>query len=68
MPGGQFMHKTNTIFLHLIVNNAKCKATEFSANLKLQDENFVRKQLDCVLNQGPCDKIGITIKSKFIDI
>jgi len=45
-----------------IVNNAKCKATEFSANLKLHDETFVRKQLDCVLNQGPCDKIGITVK------
>ena len=47
-----------------IIENAKCKATEIGGNIKLQDENFVRKQLDCVLDQGPCDKIGTTLKSK----
>jgi len=47
-----------------IIENAKCKATEIGGNIKLQDENFVRKQLDCILDQGPCDKIGTTLKSK----
>ena len=48
-----------------IIENAKCKATEIGGNIKLQDETFVRKQLDCVLDQGPCDKIGTTLKSKY---
>merc|ERR1712083_15780 len=45
-----------------LVGDVKCQATEFSSNLKLQDDNFVRQQLQCVLNQGPCDKIGNTFK------
>merc|ERR1712007_187139 len=45
-----------------LVGDVKCQATEFSSNLKLQDDNFVRQQLQCILNQGPCDKIGNTFK------
>ena len=48
-----------------LVGDVKCQATEFSSNLKLQDDNFVRQQLQCVLNQGPCDNIGNTFKRKF---
>ena len=49
-----------------IVNNLKCKVIETGGDIRLQDENFVRQQLDCVLDQGPCDELGSTLKRKFI--
>merc|ERR1719367_1031709 len=51
-----------------LVGDVKCQATEFSSNLKLQDDNFVRQQLQCVLNQGPCDNIGNTFKRVAPDV
>ena len=45
-----------------ILTGVKCKAEEIGADVRLQDENFVRQQLDCVLDEGPCDELGSTIK------
>ena len=42
----------------------KCKAEDVASDIRLQDEGFVRQQLDCVLDQGPCDDLGATIKRK----
>jgi hypothetical protein len=46
------------------VDGVKCKATEVAADVRLQDETFVRQQLDCVLDKAPCDELGATMKSK----
>ncbi|KAL2729056.1 ejaculatory bulb-specific protein 3-like [Vespula squamosa] len=29
---------------------------------RLTDKSFVKKQLDCILDRKPCDKIGLSIK------
>ena len=50
-----------------IVNDLKCKAEDLLMVQKLQDEKYVRQQIHCALNEGPCDKIGNTIKSELID-
>ena len=42
----------------------KCKAVDVASDVRLQDETFVREQLDCVLGEGECDELGATIKSK----
>ena len=49
-----------------IGNWLKCKGTDAVSEVKLQDENFVRKQLDCVLDRGQCDELGATLKRKAI--
>merc|ERR1719210_1964647 len=46
----------------------KCKAEDVASDIRLQDEGFVRQQLDCVLDQGPCDDLGATIKRMAPDI
>merc|ERR1712008_471133 len=46
----------------------KCKAVDVASDVRLQDENFVRQQLDCVLGEGPCDELGGTIKRMAPDI
>jgi len=46
----------------------KCKAVDVASDVRLQDENFVRQQLDCVLTEGPCDELGATIKRMAPDI
>ncbi len=46
------------------VSGVKCTALGVAGDVRLQDENFVRQQLDCVLDEGPCDELGTTIKSK----
>ena len=43
---------------------AKCAAKGKLADFRLQDERFMRAQLNCVLERGPCDKTGLTIKRK----
>ena len=49
-----------------IGNWLKCKGTDAVSEVKLQDENFVRQQLDCVLDRGKCDELGATLKRKKI--
>ena len=41
-----------------------CKGTDAISGVKLQDEKFVRQQLDCVLDRGTCDELGTTLKRK----
>ena len=47
-----------------IGNWLKCKGTDAISEVRLQDENFVRKQLDCVLDRGKCDELGATLKRR----
>ena len=47
-----------------IIGGLKCSAEKLASDIKLSDESFVRSQLDCVLDQGPCDELGSTLKSK----
>lgn len=51
-----------------IGQTVKCKAVDVASDVRLQDENFVRQQLDCVLGEGPCDELGGTIKRMAPDI
>merc|ERR1740129_660982 len=46
----------------------KCKAVDVASDVRLQDETFVREQLDCVLGEGECDELGATIKRMAPDI
>lgn len=39
-----------------------CLADKFTANIKLKDKVFMRNQINCMLNKGPCDDTGKTIK------
>ena len=42
-----------------------CAAKSFASEIRLKDEAFMKKQLDCVLDKGPCDKTGNLIKRMF---
>ena len=42
-----------------------CLADKFTANIKLKDKVFMRNQINCMLNKGPCDDTGKTIKRRF---
>ena len=41
-----------------------CTGTNILTEAKLRDEAFIKFQLDCAMNVGPCDEIGEKIKSK----
>lgn len=43
-------------------SNIKCAAEDAAANVKLNDRSFIKQQVQCVLDQGPCDDIGRSIK------
>ena len=43
----------------------KCAAEDLYAEQQLSDKRYIRQQLECVLNRGPCDKNGALIRSKF---
>ena len=47
-----------------IAGNIKCGAEDVAADVRLQDEAFMQRQLDCVLDKGPCDELGANIKRK----
>ena len=46
--------------------NFRCAKEDFGTDFRLQDEAFMQKQLDCVLNKGPCDELGASIKRKLL--
>lgn len=50
------------------VSGVKCKAEDLAADVRLQDEGFMRLQLDCVLDKGPCDELGDTLKRMAPDV
>jgi len=39
-----------------------CTGSNFLTEAKLRDEAFIKFQLDCAMNVGPCDEIGEKIK------
>lgn len=39
-----------------------CKGSDMALDIKFQNKQYVRQQLDCVLNKGECDKTGQMIK------
>merc|ERR1712181_58765 len=39
-----------------------CTGTNILTEAKLRDEAFIKFQLDCAMNVGPCDEIGEKIK------
>ena len=47
-----------------VVNQAKCKATTFVSGHMLDDERFIKKQINCVLDKGECDETGNMIKRR----
>jgi len=51
-----------------LLPDIKCNAEEYAIGIKFKDKNFVRKQLDCALDKGPCDELGTTIKRMAPDI
>ncbi len=48
-----------------IANNIKCKAEDIAVDMQLDNEEYVRQQIDCVLGEGACDDLGGTLKRKF---
>ena len=42
----------------------KCKTDDLITTIKLKDSNFIQAQLACILEEGPCDELGATLKSK----
>ena len=46
------------------VNQAKCEAKKFVSGQMLNDERFIKKQINCVMDKGPCDDTGKLIKRK----
>lgn len=52
----------------LIPESLLCKGSDVTVDIKLKDKRYVQKQLDCVLNKGPCDKTGLMIKRLAPDV
>lgn len=46
------------------VGGVACTGSNIITDAKLRDEAFIKFQLDCAMNVGPCDEIGEKIKSK----
>lgn len=42
----------------------KPSVTDHQLGQALNDPRFLKFQIDCALNRGPCDDIGIRLKSK----
>ena len=51
-------------FFGSIGSKVKCAAKNALSDIRLNDERFIEEQLQCVLDKGPCDEIGIQIKSE----
>merc|ERR1719367_975363 len=46
----------------------KCAAEDLYAKQQLSDKRYIRQQLDCVLNRGPCDENGALIRRMAPDV
>jgi len=44
------------------VGGVACTGSNIITDAKLRDEAFIKFQLDCAMNVGPCDEIGEKIK------
>ena len=45
-----------------------CIGSDWGVNQQLKDEKYIRQQLDCVLDKGPCDDKGKMIKRLAPDV
>jgi len=45
-----------------LLDTITCKTKNLFANQKLNDEAFMRTQIDCLLSKGPCDETGRELK------
>ncbi|CAB4059364.1 unnamed protein product [Lepeophtheirus salmonis] len=45
-----------------IGSSIQCFTEDVAADYRLSDKNYMQSQIKCVLNEGPCDKIGGAIK------
>lgn len=45
-----------------VLNPVSCAATNLITDEKLKDETFIKSQMDCAMNRGPCDDIGKQIR------
>ena len=48
-----------------VLNPVSCAATNLITDEKLKDETFIKSQMDCAMNRGPCDDIGKQIRSTY---
>ena len=48
-----------------LVEGVTCAATELYAADKLNDQVFIRGQIDCLTKKGPCDDLGRLVRRKF---
>ena len=44
------------------IKDVACLGSDIAVNRKFKDEKYMRQQLDCVLEKGPCDDTGKMIK------
>ena len=49
-----------------VVGGVTCTGANVLTEAKLRDDNFIKFQLDCAREVGPCDEIGEKIKSKHL--
>eukprot|EP00096_Caligus_rogercresseyi_P005542 TRINITY_DN2128_c0_g1_i1.p1 TRINITY_DN2128_c0_g1~~TRINITY_DN2128_c0_g1_i1.p1 ORF type:complete len:311 (+),score=73.29 TRINITY_DN2128_c0_g1_i1:238-1170(+) len=45
-----------------IGSSISCFTEDVAADYRLSDKNYMQAQIKCVLNEGPCDKVGGAIK------
>jgi len=45
-----------------VASGLTCTATNLIADEKLNDDKFIRSQMDCAMNRAPCDEIGRQIR------
>ena len=50
------------------LENIACLGSDIGVNQQLKDEKYIKQQLDCVLDKGPCDDKGKMIKRLAPDV
>jgi hypothetical protein len=50
------------------LENIACLGSDWGVNQQLKDEKYIKQQLDCVLDKGPCDDKGRMIKRLAPDV
>lgn len=63
-PAGSSILGSVTKGVASLGDRIKCAAEDLYAEQQLGDKQYIRQQLDCVLNRGPCDENGTLIRSE----
>ena len=50
------------------IGSVACLGSDIAVNQKFKDEQYMKQQLDCVLEKGPCDDTGRMIKRLAPDV